>query len=160
MQQLIDRIVQGDSAIENESNSDSESISDESSSVTFESQTPYYDPANTGAEFRHMVMRNTRNHNPMNHFQKPDRKHQANAVTIQTALATKSKCHKCQEDPSESTLGSPNCILNWLCDTGATAHMTPRIDDLRNIELVDYLNVQVADGFIVPITHSEIVSYC
>ena len=69
-------------------------------------------------------------------------------------MATKAKCHKCQEDPSESTLGSPSCILNWLCDTGATAHMTPRLDDLRNIELVDSVNVEVADGFISPITHS------
>ena len=32
--------------------------------------------------------------------------------------------------------------------------MTPRLDDLRNIELVDSVNVQVSDGFIVPITHS------
>ena len=32
--------------------------------------------------------------------------------------------------------------------------MTPRIDDLRNIYIVYYVNVEVADGFIVPITHS------
>ena len=32
--------------------------------------------------------------------------------------------------------------------------MTPKLDDLRNIELVDSVNVEVADGFIVPITHS------
>ena len=33
--------------------------------------------------------------------------------------------------------------------------MTSRIvDDLRNIELVDSVNVQVADCYIVPITHS------
>ena len=90
----------------------------------------------------------------MNPFQTPDSNHQANVVTIHTAMATKAKHHKCQEDPSESTLGSPSCIFNWLCDTGATAHMTPRLDGLRNIELVDSVNVQVADGYIVPITHS------
>ena len=32
--------------------------------------------------------------------------------------------------------------------------MTPRLNDLRNIELVDSVNVQVSDGYIVPITHS------
>ena len=32
--------------------------------------------------------------------------------------------------------------------------MTPRLDNLRNTELVDSVNVQVADGYIVPITHS------
>ena len=94
----------------------------------------------------------------MNPFQTPDSNHQANVVTLHTAMATKAKCHKCQEDPSESTLGSPSCILNWLCDTGDTAHVTPRLDDLRNdlrnIKLVDSVNVEVADGFIVPITHS------
>ena len=31
--------------------------------------------------------------------------------------------------------------------------MTPRLDDLRNIELVDSVNFQVDNGFIVPITH-------
>ena len=69
MQDLIDSIIQGDSATENESKSDSESISDESSSNTDGSQTP------------------GRNPNPMNPFQTPDSNHQANAVTIHTALA-------------------------------------------------------------------------
>ena len=96
IQDLIDSIIQGDPATENESNTDGESSSDESSSNTDGSQTPDYDPANTGAEFRHMVMRNTRNPNPMNTFQTPDSNHQANVVTLHTAMATKPKCHKYQ----------------------------------------------------------------
>ena len=32
--------------------------------------------------------------------------------------------------------------------------MTPRLDNLRNIELVDSVNVEAAHGFIVLITHS------
>ena len=154
MQQLIDSIIRGDPATDNETNSVSESSSDGSSSDSDDPEPPNYDPNNTGAEFRHMIMRNSRNPRPLNPFQTPDTTHQANAVTVHTAMATRAKRHKRQEDPSESTLGSPSCILNWLCDTGASAHMTPRLDDLRNIELVDSVNVQVADGYVVPITHS------
>ena len=114
MQQLIDSIIRGDPDTENETNSVSESSSDESSSVTNDSQTPNYDPANTGAEFRHMIMRNSRNPQPLNPFQTPDSTHQANVVTVHTAMATRAKHHKRQEVPSESTLGRPSCILNWL----------------------------------------------
>ena len=108
MQDLIDIIVQGNPDTENESNSNSEYSSDDSSSDTDGSQTPDYDPANTDAEFRHMIMRNISHPNPMNPFQTPDSNHQANAVTIHTALAKKAKRHKFREDTSDSTLGRPS----------------------------------------------------
>ena len=84
---------------------------------------------------------NTRTLDP---FPSPNDTHESKAVSLHTALASKAKCHKRQEDPSDSILGSPTSILNWLCDTGATAHMTPRLDDLKNIELVDSVNVGIS----------------
>ena len=55
-------------------------------------------------------------------------------------------------DPTESKIGVPSSLLNWLCDSGATAHMTPRLADLVNVEQISSVNVEVADGYIVPVT--------
>ena len=154
MQQLFERIIQGESSTDNESTSDNDSSSDDSSTDSQHSTEHNYDPNNSGAQFRHMIMtpNSTRHLDP---FQNSNNTHEANTVSIHTALASKSKRHKCQEDPSERILGSPTSIVNWLCDTGATAHMTQRLDDLRNIENVDSVNVEVADGFTVPVNAIE-----
>ena len=47
------------------------------------------------------------------------------AITLK-ANSSYARHHKGIPDPDESTLGSASCILNWLCDTGATTHMMPR----------------------------------
>ena len=73
------------------------------------------------------------------------------AITLK-ANSSYSRCQKGIPDPDESTLGSASCILNWLCDTGATAHMMPRFNDLVNVEQVCSINVEVADGYLVPVT--------
>ena len=154
MPPLVDRNRDEYSSTDNDSRSDDssqyDSISDESSVDTPQSNEHNYDPNNSGAQFRHMVM-TTNSTRCLDPFKKSNDTHEAKSVSIHTALASKSKCHKHQEDHSESILGSPSCTLNWLCDTGATAHMTPRLDDLRNIENVDSVNVEVADGFNVPV---------
>ena len=75
----------------------------------------------------------------------------ANAVTLQ-ANASLANRNKHMADPDESTLGCPSSILNWLCDTGASAHMMPRYADLVKVEQVCSINVEVADGYIVPVT--------
>ena len=56
MQQLFDRIIQGDYSTDNESTSDSDSRSDESPSDSQHSTEHNYDPNNSGAQFRHMIM--------------------------------------------------------------------------------------------------------
>ena len=95
-----------------------------------------------------MTKNSTRNLDP---FKNSEDTHEGKAVSLHTASSSKAKHHKLQEYHSESILGSPSCILNCLCDTGYTAHMTPRLVDLRNIENADSVNVEVADGFTVPI---------
>ena len=84
MQQLIDRIIQGDSSIENESTSDSDSSSDEASSYSQHSTEHNYDPNSSGAQFRHMIMtpNSTRHLDP---FQNSNDTHEAKAVSIHTA---------------------------------------------------------------------------
>ena len=67
------------------------------------------------------------------------------AITLK-ANSSYARCHKGIPDPDESTLSSASCILNWLCDTGATTHMIPEFEDLVNVEQVCSTNVEVADG--------------
>ena len=129
--------------------SDFESLED--SDVESHEEPDQDDIEQTGAQFRHMTMSLDQDTIPRLDPFSTDTNQSARAVSIHSALASRTKCHRCQEDPSESILGSPRHILNWLCDTGATAHMTPRLDDLENIENVDSVNVEVADGFTVPV---------
>ena len=68
-----------------------------------------------------------------------------------THHAKSTRTRKLTQDSTESTLGSARSILNWLCDTGATAHMTPRLADLVHVEEVPPISVEVADGHTVQV---------
>ena len=78
--------------------------------------------------------------------------HQESATILHTSNTSIAKCHKRIPDPDESKLGNPKSSLNWLCDSGAMVHMTPQFADLVNAVQVDEVNVEVADGYIVPVT--------
>ncbi len=52
-------------------------------------------------------------------------------------------------DPSLDEIGDPHNLTNWLMDSGATAHMTPRFADLEDVEEGLNLGVEVADGHVV-----------
>jgi hypothetical protein len=65
------------------------------------------------------------------------------ALTNASAFAIKRK------DPSIKELGHPGNLLNYLPDSGATQHMTPRRDDLFDEVEGQNLGVEVADGHII-----------
>ena len=52
-------------------------------------------------------------------------------------------------DPDIDTLGSPSDLNNFLPDSGASQHMTPRLDDLFDMEEDHNIGVQVADGHVI-----------
>ncbi|MGH3055242.1 MAG: hypothetical protein ACRDL7_09730, partial [Gaiellaceae bacterium] len=52
-----------------------------------------------------------------------------------------------------SSLGCGTTLNNWLADSGATAHMTPCLDDLINVQDNQDVGVQLADGYTVHCTH-------
>jgi hypothetical protein len=60
-----------------------------------------------------------------------------------TALAVR------HQDPSITELGDPCNLNNYLPDSGATQHMTPRSADLINVVEGQNLGVGVADGHII-----------
>ena len=84
----------------------------------------------------------------------PPTTHHAQPATLHTANMAHSDDGNIIGDPDEAMIGSPGNINNWLCDTGATAHMTPRLEDLYDTEEVTSTNVAVADGYVVPISIS------
>ncbi len=65
------------------------------------------------------------------------------ALTTASAFANKRK------DPSIMELGDPGNLLNYLPDSGATQHMTPRHAYLFNEVEGQNLGVEVADGHII-----------
>jgi hypothetical protein len=54
-----------------------------------------------------------------------------------------------RRDPSKDELGDPCDLHNYLLDSGATQHMTPRLADLENVVEGKKLGVEVADGHII-----------
>ncbi len=52
-------------------------------------------------------------------------------------------------DPSIQEIGDPCDLNNYLPDSGATQHMTPRLMDLINMVEGQRLGVEVADGHII-----------
>jgi len=58
------------------------------------------------------------------------------------------------QDPSLEQLGKPCLLTNWLMDSGATSHMTPRLADLEDVEEGLNLGIEVADGHIIHCTKS------
>ena len=73
------------------------------------------------------------------------KKHFAYATTH---IATSASKKKSPVGPTD--LGSPSDLSNWLIDTGATAHMTPCLNDLVNVEKGPDVSIEVADGTTVP----------
>jgi len=51
-----------------------------------------------------------------------------------------------KRDPSISEIGDPRDLDNYLPDSGATQHMTPRLADLVEVVEGQNLGVEVADG--------------
>ena len=115
---------------------DDESIVSSISSQVHEDDIPHFQdmnlnpPSSSQGYYRHQTML------PPGYFQvqHSSNMHQAKPVTLLTANAATARHRKKRHaDPDESILGSASSILNWLCDTGATAHMTPRLDDLQDV---------------------------
>ena len=134
---------------------DDESIVSSISSQVHEDDIPHFQdmilnpPSSSQCYYRHQTML------PPGYLQvqHSSNMHQAKPVTLLTANAATSRHRKkCHADPVESILGGASSILNWLCDTGATSHMTPRLDDLQDVEQTESFTVQVADGNVVPVT--------
>ena len=72
----------------------------------------------------------------------------ATAITSNsTALAAKSI-----SDPELDEIGDPSSLLNYIPDSGASQHMTPRLDDLYDVEEGLKLGVIVADGHVIKVT--------
>jgi hypothetical protein len=55
----------------------------------------------------------------------------------------------CKKDPSTDTIGDPCDLENFLPDSGATQHMTPRRADLFNVVEGQNLGVKAADGHVI-----------
>jgi hypothetical protein len=53
------------------------------------------------------------------------------------------------KDPSLDEIGDPANLNNYLPDSGATQHMTPRREDLYDAVEGQNLGVEVADGYII-----------
>jgi len=66
--------------------------------------------------------------------------------TPSQALVVRSK------DPSLEVLGDPADLSNYLPDSGATQHMTPRLADLFDVVGGQKLGVEVADGHVIKCT--------
>jgi transposase InsO family protein len=57
-----------------------------------------------------------------------------------------------KRDPSISEIGDPADLNNYLPDSGATQHMTPRLADLSDTVEGQNLGVEVADGHVIKCT--------
>jgi transposase InsO family protein len=53
------------------------------------------------------------------------------------------------QDPTIEEIGDPSNLNNYLPDSGATQHMTPRREDLYDAVEGQNLGVEVADGYII-----------
>lgn len=58
-------------------------------------------------------------------------------------------------DPTLEVLGDPTDLSNYLPDSGATQHITPRLADLFDVVGGQKLGVEVADGHVSKCTTSE-----
>ncbi len=80
----------------------------------------------------------------ISHEQTPD-----TSVTALAAIASDSKSSSAnmvrRKDPSQDEIGDPRDLQNYLLDSGATQHMTPRLDDLEDVVEGKKLGVEVAD---------------
>jgi len=76
---------------------------------------------------------------------------QAAMVKIENSEKKKLKAHKLK-DPTIQELGDPRNLNNYLPDSGATQHMTPRLADLADTVEGQKLGVEVADGHIIKCT--------
>jgi hypothetical protein len=54
-----------------------------------------------------------------------------------------------RKDPTIDQIGDPRNLQNYLLDSGATQHMTPRFEDLEEVVEDRHLGVEVADGHII-----------
>jgi transposase InsO family protein len=74
----------------------------------------------------------------------------ARAATAETACAAKGKLKIIKrKDPSINDIGDPCNLNNYLPDSGATQHMTPRLEDLIDVVEGQKLGVEVADGHVI-----------
>jgi hypothetical protein len=78
--------------------------------------------------------------------------HLARAATVESANEAKVKGKLKMikyKDPSIEEIGDPKNLNNYLPDSGATQHMTPRLADLIDTVEGQQLGVEVADGHII-----------
>jgi len=57
-----------------------------------------------------------------------------------------------KKDPTISNIGDPKDLNNYLPDTSATQHMTPRLADLTDMVEGQNLGVEVANGHVIKCT--------
>jgi translation initiation factor IF-1 len=57
-----------------------------------------------------------------------------------------------KKDPTISNIGDPKDLNNYLPDTSATQHMTPRLTDLTDTVEGQNLGVEVADRYVINCT--------
>ena len=62
-----------------------------------------------------------------------------------------------KRDPSISEIGDPRDLDNYLTDSGATQHMTPRLADLVEVVEGQNLGVEVADGHAIKSTTTGMI---
>jgi hypothetical protein len=65
--------------------------------------------------------------------------------------------HSKKLDPTLNTIGIGSDLRNWIPDTGASSHFTPCLSDMKEVEEVLDLGLEVADGHIVQCTARGIV---
>ncbi len=68
---------------------------------------------------------------------------------LATSIISASASAVCRTDPSIQDTGDPCDLNNYLPDSGATQHMTPRLMDLINVVEGQHLGVEVTDGHII-----------
>ena len=75
--------------------------------------------------------------------------HMERASMAISGSATASAFALRKKDPSLEDIGDPCDLSNYLPDSGATQHMTPRRADLFDVVEGQNLGVEVADGHII-----------
>jgi translation initiation factor IF-1 len=76
----------------------------------------------------------------------PDKEFEKAFIAIsQTAVAHVVR----KRDPTVKEIGDPRDLNNYLPDSGATQHMTPRLADLEEAVKGQNLSVEVADGHVI-----------
>ncbi|MGH7954952.1 MAG: hypothetical protein ACREOZ_03235 [Gloeomargaritales cyanobacterium] len=98
----------------------------------------------------HHNQENTYNHSCYQVIHGEEPPHQPTCQEFCRSTVYRSNNIKREEQQLCTNLGIATTFNNWLVDSGATAHMTPCLNDLSNQHNDEDLAVTVADGHVVP----------